>query len=120
MSRDDMRSLKANKDEEARVAQINNLVTQMYRSAVNVASTSTNLQYSYIVQESYGDFVEKNIDHIIIKLRVLFPNCSVDYKTVKMARGTDRQMHDISTLDPMVMRFIGQVQVTQSIVIDWS
>jgi hypothetical protein len=37
-----------------------------------------------------------------------------------MAMGPDRQMHDISTLDEKALMFIGNRQVKQCIIIDWT
>jgi hypothetical protein len=61
-----------------------------------------------------------NIDDILKGLKLLFPDCSVEFKIVTLAMGPDRKMHDISTLDEKALMFIGNRQVKQCIIIDWS
>jgi hypothetical protein len=122
MSRDEMRQLKTKTDEAARVQQVEQNVKMMYTFATNTAKTSTNTQYIYdIGQHSHlAPFIITNMDDILRGLQVLFPDCSVEFKTVTMAMGPDRQMHDISTLDEKALMFIGNRQVKQCIIIDWS
>lgn len=118
MSRDEMRSLKARKDEEERIRQVEQHVVGIYQMAIQVASTSTIPQYIYDVAQR--PFISANIGDILNSLRALFPDCSVEFKSVTMAMGPDRQMHDISTLDEKALIFIGNRQVKQCITIDWS
>jgi hypothetical protein len=126
MSRDEMRSLKAKTDEEKRVNRVEQHVKIMYDAAMHTARTSTNTQWcaefhnGQCAQGLNGMFVVTNIDDILRGLQLLFPDCSVDFKTVTMAMGPDRQMHDISTLDEKALMFIGNRQVKQCITIDWS
>jgi hypothetical protein len=126
MSRDEMRSLKAKTDEENRLRQVEQHVKIMYDSAMNTARTSTNSQWRtefHNGRSSQGldaTFAITNIDDILKRLQVLFPHCSIEFKSVTMAMGPDRQMHDISTLDEKALMFIGNRQVTQCITIDWS
>lgn len=126
MSRDMMRSLKAQTDEEIRLQRVNIIVSTMYTFATNAAKTSTDTQWRTEIHNGQGGqgfdgkFIITNIDDILKGLQVLFPDCSVEFKSVTMAMGPDRQMHDISTLDEKALMFIGNRQVKQCITIDWS
>ena len=126
MSRDEMRSLKDKTDEENRLRQVKQYIESMYTCAINTAKTSTSPEwraefYNGQCREGFdGMFVIKNINDILSGLRSLFPDCSVEFKSVTMAMGPDRQMHDISTLDEKALMFIGNRQVKQCITIDWS
>ena len=89
--------------------------------AVQLARTSTKTQYIYdITQNGHMPFIVANMDDILSRLQILFPDCSVEFTSIKMARGPDGAMHDISNLDPKAMPFIGQVLTKQCISIDWS
>jgi hypothetical protein len=122
MSRDEMRHLKAQADEAARVQLVEQHVRSMYHLAIQIARSSTKTQYIYDVgQHSHvSPFISNNIDDILCGLQDLFPDCSVEFKSVTMAMGPDRQIHDISTLDEKALIFIGNRQVKQCIIIDWS
>ena len=121
MPRDEMRSLKAQTDENARIYQVEQYVRSIYQSALHLARTSTKTQYIHdILQNGNMPFIVANMDDILSRLQILFPDCSVEFTSIKMARGPDGVMHDISNLDPKAMPFIGQVQTKQCISIDWS
>jgi hypothetical protein len=126
MSRDEMRSLKAKADEENRVRRVEQYVKIMYDAAMNTARTSTNTQWRAEFHNGQGSvaidgvFVITNIDDILSGLKLLFPDCSVEFNSITMAMGPDRKMHDISTLDEKALIFIGNRQVKQCIIIDWS
>uniref|UniRef100_A0A6C0ANQ4 Uncharacterized protein n=1 Tax=viral metagenome TaxID=1070528 RepID=A0A6C0ANQ4_9ZZZZ len=126
MSRDMMRELKAKTDENNRLTLVERYVKIMYESAINTARTSINTQWRAEFHNGQGGqlldgrFIITNIDDILRRLQDLFPDCSVDFKSLTMARGPDGQMHDISTLDEKALMFIGNRQVTQCITIDWS
>lgn len=126
MSRDEMRTLKAQTDEENRLRHVEQYVERMYTYATNTAKTSTKTQWRAEfhngdgVQGLDGKFIISNIDDILRGLQCLFPDCSVEFKSITMAMGPDRQMHDISTLDEKALMFIGNRQVKQCITIDWS
>ncbi len=122
MSRDEMRSLKAKTDEAARLQQVEKNVRTIYIFATNTAKTSTNTQYIYDVGHypHLAPFIITNMDDILRGLQELFPDCSVEFKSVTMAMGQDGQMHDISTVDEKALMFIRNRQVKQCISIDWS
>jgi hypothetical protein len=68
------------------------------------------------------DFIVGNMDAILARLRLLFPDCSVEYKKVSMARGRDGKDYDISNLDEKLRPFIdtARAETNEYIVIDWS
>jgi len=126
MTRDEMRSLKAQTDEKNRLRGVEQYVKTMYESVIQTARTSTKTQWRAEFHNGQGStaldgkFIITNIDDVLRGLQVLFPDCSVEFKTVTMAMGPDGQMHDISTLDEKALMFIGNRQVKQCISIDWS
>ena len=126
MLRDEMRSLKAKTDEENRVRGVEQYVKIMYEAIIQLAKTSTKTQWRAEFHNGQGclaldcKFIITNIDDILRGLRNLFPDCSVDFKSVTKAMGPDGQMHDISTLDEKALMFIGNRQVNQCISVDWS
>lgn len=138
ISRDEMRSLKVKKDEEVRLQRIYTIVSKIYDGAINQARASSDYRYKYAmptsmttlkpsymtreipIQDENVTFHNDNMADILSKLRGLFPDCSVEFKSLTMAMGPDGKMHDISTLDEKALMFIGNRQVNQCITIDWS
>jgi len=121
MSRDEMRQLKTKTDEAARVQRVEQIVRTIYSLAIQIARASTNTQYIYdMSHQPCFPLITANMDDILRGLQSLFPDCSVEFKNVTMAMGPDRQMHDISTLDEKALIFIGNRQVKECIIIDWT
>ena len=126
MTRDEMRSLKAETDEKNRLRGVEQYVNTIYQAVIQTAQTSTKTEWRAEFHNGQGGtaldskFIITNIDDVLRGLQNLFPGCSVDFKTVTTAMGADGQMHDISTLDEKVIMFIGNRHVKQSISIDWS
>ena len=119
VSRDAMRKLKAKTDEKKRLMHVEQYISSMYNQAVRAAKTSTETKWNYATDHR-GEFIVTNIDDILSGLRYLFPNCSVEFKSVTTSRGHDGKMHDVSKLDPKALSFLGTVVKNQCIVIDWS
>ena len=126
MLRDEMRQLKSKTDEENRLKMVDYYINTIYKFVIQAAKTSTKTQWRTEFHNEHGGqafdgkFIITNIDDILRGLQSLFPDCSVEFKSVTMAMGPDRQMHDISTLDEKTLMFIGNRQVKQCITIDWS
>jgi hypothetical protein len=140
------------KDEEGHALKIDAIVKHIYTEAVHFAerkaetaykfcctvnscaSASLGLGYlpsSVIAQthrlESHRlsfnvEYVVKNMPEILMRLESLFPGCSVEYKKVSFARGTDGKEYDISTLDDKIRPFIDtrQTRTDEYVVIDWT
>ena len=151
-SRDVMRSFKAEKDLEIKNLKIDFIVKRNYELAVRFAETDTSTIYKYNLGEKndrhHGyitvhfkvsiqqngspienvsvtkDDIVKNMEEILSRLRILFPDCSVDYKKVATATGRDGKEYDISVLDDKLHPFIDDsatsCRTTENIVIDWS
>lgn len=117
INRDTMRQLKCLKDEEQRVSKINKLVSELYTCAVEAAMYSGHTSYTYELFHD-KDFIITNIQEILECLEELFPDCSV--KHTLMARGRDRKMYDISTIDDSKLPLVNTVEPNSYIVIDWS
>jgi len=117
-SRQELKQLKAKKDEQNRLNEINQIVNHIYSSVVSVAESKTITSYNYQIQQHYSTFCEKNKDDIINGLKTLFPDCSIDYKM--LSRGNDGQMYDITNIDEKMRPFINRQYDQAHIVIDWS
>lgn len=149
-SRENMRALKSQKDEEGHQRRLEEVVKNIYMSAVCLAERNTETIFRFRIQNgNYNsvhipscipysnlqlnslqsipfhinkDYIMGNIDEILTRLRILFPDCSVEYKKVSMARGRDGKDYDISKLDEKLRPFIdtARAETNEYIVIDWS
>jgi hypothetical protein len=147
VSRETMRALKAQNDEEIKQRKIDFIITRVYMLAVRCAETETSSVYRYTLatsplgnitlpttatQHAYGihathhtissEFAVENMEEILRRLCMLFPECVVEYKNTSLARGRDGKEYDISTLDDKIRPFIDirNSWVSSCIVIDWS
>jgi len=141
-SRENMRTLKSQKDEEGHQRKLETIVKDIYTNTVRFAEVSDNTRYNrFLLGNNYSsvhvpsilthsglnyqitkEFILGNIDEILTRLRILFPECSVEYKKVSMAMGRDGKEYDISNLDEKLRPFIdtSRAQTKEYIVIDWS
>jgi len=122
ITRDEMRGLKAKKDEENRLREINEVVKEIYNNTIQTAERTSDLLFKYTIRYPIH---EKNITDILSTLQVLFPECLVEYKN--QCLGLDGKWYDISLIDEMMKQFInlqntkkGHFQTQKNIVIDWS
>ena len=138
ISRDMMRDLKAQKDEEKRqvleknrIYGIKTIILTIYSSARRIAETTDDLSYAYPLPTMYAreegttvhpsrssEFHTTNMDDILGGLWDLFPDCSVLNTT--LSRGQDGKMYDISKMDEKIRPFIDTRKSQEYIVIDWS
>jgi hypothetical protein len=141
MSRSMMQTLKAEKDEDIRKGQIKKIVNEIYKEAVQIASTNTTTSYNYELpsimmamrtpserlrlkaQHQYlngapDPFHIKNIADILAGLRDLFPDCAVSHTLLCQAK--DGKMYDVAKLDGSVLPFVDRALDQSYIVIDWS
>lgn len=119
ITRDEMRGLKAKKDEENRLREINDAVKEIYHNAIRNAEQTLELSFKFPIRHpSY----EKNITDILSGLQVLFPECLVEYKN--LCQGLDGNWYDISLIDDIMKQFIdinkNRIQTQKNIIIDWS
>ena len=142
-SRDAMRELKAGKDEEAHILMINSVVKQLYEETLRFAERSQETVYKInMINKSYNssklpsnsnssylhnlqiasEYVREHMEEILTHLRRLFPDCSVEYKKVSMARGRDGIEYDITTMDNILLSFIDvrQGRTEEYIMINWT
>ena len=119
ITRDEMRGLKAKKDEESRLREINSIVNEIYTRTIRNAEQTSDLSFKFPIQHPA---YEKNITDILSALQLLFPECSVEYKN--LCQGLDGKWYDISLIDDMMKQFINMknshIQTQKNIVIDWS
>ena len=115
-------------EERVRLDKIKQIVDSIYYSAVEFAATSTDMSFKYEIPRMryrYHDsnrgsdpFYLNNMDDILNRLQILFPDCSVTHAL--MARGRDGKIYDLSKIDDSVIPFIDQTLEQSYIVIDWS
>jgi hypothetical protein len=129
ISRDTMKILKAQKDEEMRQVGIFGIINIIYSNVRRIAETTHDLSYKYPIPLNQGhsamippsqsaEFYMANMDDILNGLQKLFPGCSVLNTT--LSRGQDGKFYDISNMDERVRPFINMSQSQKYIVIDWS
>jgi hypothetical protein len=63
-------------------------------------------------------FYEANMEDILARLRLIFPDSSVQYK--RITTGADGTVVNLSTLDPSLRSLIKIAEDVHYIVIDWS
>ena len=142
-SRESMRALKAAKDEETHIMMINSIVKQLYEETVRFAELTRETFYKInMINKSYNciklpsnsnssylhglpiprGYVTEHMEEILTHLRSLFPDCSVEYKKVTLARGKDGIDYDVTTIDSILHSFIDvrQARTEEHIVIDWT
>ena len=119
ITRDEMRGLKAKKDEENRLREINNLVREIYNNTIQTAQQTSESSFKYAIRYPVH---ENNITDILSALQVLFPECLIEYKN--QCQGLDGKWYDISLIDDLMQTFIdmknGRIQTQKNIIIDWS
>lgn len=132
LSREHMRSLKSQKDEENRIKLLTECITYIYKHAVQTAEKTSETRYQYIIEYTQKNMAKKNIDKLAISndfiranitdvqsgLQSLFPGCLVEHTI--LTRGHDGKMYDILKMDKKVLQFINVAQTEECIVIDWS
>lgn len=113
-----MRDLKALEDEKNRWKVINNIISSVYRDAIQFAKINTETRFVYHPTGFNGgdDFLINNKRDIISKLELLFPECSVSYRTY--AYVGNNETHDITDLDEKRKKCFSSKSLR--IVIDWS
>ena len=141
-SRERMRFLKNERDEEINLKMISTVVSNIYSSAIHFAETHSETIFTYEYNSALHVSVDsingrphscisatitkndiiKKIDAILTCLRSLFPDCSVEYVHSSFAKGRDGKDYDISTIDDKMRAFIDMrhVIVKDLIIIDWS
>ena len=118
VTREYLLGLKAQTDEETRVKNVNGYVQNIYQQVMNTATTTTQKRYQQQVQ-NHGQFsVRDSMPDILDKLRGLFPDSKVDFKS--LSRGQDGKMYDIADIDERMKPFINTQFNQDFIVIDWS
>ena len=128
ISRNMMKVLKSQKDEEVRVNGIKTIIRTIYSNARRIAETTHDLSYKYPIPSNpqysgnvqpsqSAEFHTTNMDDILDGLRDLFPGCSVLNTT--LSRGQDGKFYDISNMDERVRPFINTQHSQKYIVIDW-
>ena len=124
LTREKLRGLKAQKQEQFRVEQekqrlhqVSRTVHQIYGGAVNVAETKGETSYKQILNNS-DPFILANMPDILDGLRFFFPDCTIEHAL--LVKGNDGLLYDISKMDEKMRPFINMQQGQNYLVIDWS
>lgn len=119
MSRQQMRRLKAETDENVRMTRVNEIVKTTYGYAINQAKSNISTSYEQnVTGRDEEKFILSNMTDILKGLQELFPGCLVMNKQLVM--GQDGKMYDMALMDEKTLPFINQSQSKEYIVIDWS
>lgn len=122
VSRDYLRGLKAQKDEEARIHFVETQVRNIYHLAKQLAEKSNETTFQYQItgrfDNDYRIQIESNMSDILTRLRSLFPDSNIEYKT--LSRAQDGKMYDIRDIDERMKPFINTKFNQQFIVVDWT
>jgi hypothetical protein len=122
VSRDYLRGLNAQKNEEARIHFVETQVRIIYSQVKHHAEKSTETLYKHDTTGWYGkeyqNKIDSNMSDIVARLRSLFPDSSVEFKT--LSRGQDGKMYDIRDIDERMKPFINTQFNQQFIVVDWT
>jgi hypothetical protein len=146
ITRDELKQLKIQADEEKRKVEIACAIKELYDMIIQRAtgSTDTNLQINVIEdaarmrlmdvhqQQKYRQTLQPQLSQtftiiitdefrgdVVKGLRELFPDSKIEYKVAVMARAPDGKMYDVSKMESPFVR-ASQTQTTKVIDIDWT
>jgi len=140
ISREYMRSYRSKPLENLNRELINNIVYEIYWGAVNASKTDSQYHYPLPMDNAavpplivYGQLYPLTRDRILLVeiingVKILFPDCSVEHKTVTMVTGRDGKLYDISKIDKNIIPGITRpipcitraATSMEYIVVDWS
>ena len=114
-----MRALRAETLEEQRKSKMQQIVLQIYNSAVSAAKSTNDSKYLYELRHEKADFQRTNMSEILAEVQSLFPDCSVTHTI--LTRTPDGKLCDISKIDEHLKPFVmNQLRSNEYIVVDWS
>ena len=145
ITRDELKQLKIQADEEKRKAELASAIKIMYDMIVQRATgfTDTKMRFNVIEDERMRQMdihqqqryrqthaqqqplnpsiiiTEELRGDVVSGLRELFPDSKIDYKVAVMARAPDGKMYDVSIMDSPFIH-ASQTKTTKVIDIDWS
>ena len=124
ISRESMRGLKAKRLEEDRIRQLNHIIDKIYREAVNIANNTDDSKCLHMLPKSGTslDFYIINMAEIIIDLKSLFLDCSIEHTTLTTVTARNGKKYDISKIDKDNISDIRgrPTEIGEYIVVDWS
>jgi len=117
INRTELRGLYAKTQDEERLKQVDQIVTQIYDYAVQQAkgNPATTFIYTLPQDDQLKKFYLTNMSDIVAGLLACFPGSTITRKSI--LRTPDGMDHDITPLIPNINR-LGQL--LDAIVIDWS
>ena len=145
ITRDELKQLKTQADEEKRKAEIACAIKELYDMIVRRAtgSTDTKMQFKVIEDANMGRMnahqiqqyrqtpqqqlsqqravivTDELIGDVVSGLRDLFPDSKIEYNVAVLARAPDGKMYDVSKMDsPFISA--SQTQKCKILNIDWS
>jgi hypothetical protein len=93
------------------------LVYQNPQAAISKSMSASSQQFSQL-DHACMNFILENTDEVMARLHSLFPDSSVEIKT--LSRAPDGKMYDTSSLDANALRFINRQHDQTFLIIDWS
>ena len=113
-SRDELRTLKIRNEEEQRNQEIQNIVKQIYTNVICCAKSTNETKFSYMnrQQKINSDYIQD----IIEKLKILFPDCIVEYRDECI--DSYGKSHDLSKIDKYSLQLKFTIQ--PCFIIDWT
>jgi hypothetical protein len=118
VTRKTLRRMNLNFVEQERVLFVENFVNCIYNNALKHAKNTTETFYRCELNEDIQTIIQ-NKGEILSRLRHLFPDCAVNYKSF-LCRHADQKLYDIDSIDKMYHAYFDRDQLHDYIVIDWS
>ena len=84
ISRESMRILRAQKEEERRIQQVEGEIAKIYQSAIRTAENTNDSRYLHPLDSPFRpplEFYKMNMAEILAGVQYLFPGCSVKHTT---------------------------------------
>ena len=126
VNRESMQNLRTVRQDIMKKTQIESIVKHIYHAALSKATTSSSKSHKeeigvntrdYTMHVNNIPFERSQIPDILEKLQTLFPDCSVEHKS--LSRGNDGKLYDVSKLEG-VLPFVNRQKDQACFVIDWS
>lgn len=128
VNRESMQNLRAVRQDIMKKTHIESIIKYIYHAAISKATTSSSKSHKeeigvntrdYTMHVNNIPFERSQIPDILEKLQTLFPDCSVEHKS--LSRGHDGKLYDVSKLEGVIpSSFLNRQKDQACFVIDWS
>jgi len=79
VSREFLRGAHSRFQEQMRMQDVNQRVTDVYNHVLHFAKTNPDTRYLFLIEENLKHMWEPHMTDVLVNLTELFPECSVDY-----------------------------------------